>query len=45
LQIRSEAAAERDLAISVANRDTTEGRRAIVAAYRRYQERTAWGVG
>jgi HK97 family phage prohead protease len=42
-QIRSEATAERDLAIAVANRDTAAGRRAIVDAYRRYQERTAWG--
>jgi hypothetical protein len=34
-----DAAAERDLAIAGA--DTVAGRRAIVAAYRRYQEKTA----
>jgi hypothetical protein len=41
-QIRSDAAAERDLAIAGA--DAVAGRRVIVAAYRRYQERTACGA-
>jgi hypothetical protein len=38
-QIDSDAAAERDLAIAGVDRDTAAGRCAIVAAYRRYQER------
>jgi hypothetical protein len=42
-QIDTDAAAERDLAIAMADRNIAAGRRAIVAAYRRYQERTARG--